>query len=140
MKTNTPESSQIHSIQSRTALVCDDDPDVAELLADTLARHGMRAVVATNARAARAAFSHQAFDIALVDINLPDEDGFQLISELRASDGTRDLLIIVITASSQRFREAQVQALSLAGWLQKPIEPQRLVETVQRALACAEVV
>jgi PAS domain S-box-containing protein len=137
-----PKPAVPHEVQSPAAgrvLVCDDDPDVAQFLADSLGQYGMRAVVAINAQAARAAFSQHEFDLALIDINLPDEDGFQLISELRASDDTRELPVIVITASSQRFREAQAQALSLAGWLQKPIEPHRLIETVQRALFSAAV-
>ncbi|MFL6617793.1 MAG: ATP-binding protein, partial [Povalibacter sp.] len=126
--------SHVAAIASSSVLVCDDDPDVAQLLAETLRQYGMRAVVATDAQSARDAFALGGFDLALVDINLPDEDGLQLISELRATEATRGLPVIVVTASSQRFKDAQVQALSLAGWLQKPVEPRRLVETVHRVL------
>lgn len=116
-------------------LVCEDDPDVAEILAEILRKEGMRAETVASARAARAAIEAIKFDIAIVDLHLPDGDGLQLITELRSRRATRALPVIVVTAGTRGKLDAAVGALHLADWLQKPIDPQRLLDSIRTVLA-----
>jgi signal transduction histidine kinase/DNA-binding response OmpR family regulator len=117
-------------------LICEDDPDVATILAEILRKEGMRAETVATARAARAALDAVKFDVVIVDLHLPDADGLEFISELRSREGTRELPIIVVTARSRGQSDAgMVSTLQLADWLQKPIDPQRLLDAIRTVLS-----
>jgi PAS domain S-box-containing protein len=117
-------------------LVCEDDPDVAEILAEILRKEGMRAETVASAKAARAALEAVRFDVAIVDLHLPDGDGLEFITELRTREGTRALPVIVVTARARGRADAHaVSTLQLADWLQKPIDPQRLLDAIRNVLS-----
>ncbi len=119
-----------------TVLVCEDDPDVAALLAEILRKEGMRAETVTSVRAARAALEAVRFDIAIIDLHLPDGEGLDFISELRANEKTKSLPVIVVTAKSRGTADvALTTTLELADWLQKPIDPQRLLDSIRAVLS-----
>src|SRR5262249_24254600 len=117
------------------ALVCEDDPDVAALLAGILRNEGMRAETVDSARAARAALKAVKFDVAIVDLHLPDTDGLDFIRELRSREATRAVPVIVVTARARTASDAQiVSSLELADWLQKPIDARRLLDAIRGVL------
>jgi PAS domain S-box-containing protein len=117
-------------------LICEDDPDVAQVLGDILRDQGMRADVAPSAAAARVALLGGNFSVALIDLHLPDGDGLDFITQLRAQESTRALPVIVMTAGPRDAAEPhQMSALRLADWLQKPIDPRRLLDAIHLALA-----
>ena len=117
-------------------LVCEDDPDVAFILAEILRKEGMRAETVSSTRAARAALEAVKFDVAVIDLHLPDGDGLEFIGELRARKGTQELPVIVVTARPRGSSDASVvSTLHLADWLQKPIDPQRLLDSIRSVLA-----
>jgi PAS domain S-box-containing protein len=116
-------------------LVCEDDPDVALILAEILRKEGMRAETVPSARAARAALEAVKFDVAIVDLHLPDCDGLEFITELRSREGTRALPVIVVTARARGQADTGlISALQLGDWLQKPIDPQRLLDAIRNVL------
>ena len=118
-------------------LICEDDPDVAEIIAMILQRDGMHAHIVADTHQARAALHAVHFDLALIDVHLPDEDGLNFIAQLRADDATRALPVIVLSAVRPADVSSTVDrtALHIADWLQKPIEPRRLLRTIHGALA-----
>jgi PAS domain S-box-containing protein len=123
-------------LAAASVLVCEDDPDIAEILVETLRHEGIRAEAVPTAQAAKATLEQAQFDVAIVDLNLPDADGLELITELRAREATRALPVIVATARSKDARDtARLGMLQIADWLQKPIDPQRLLNSIQGALA-----
>jgi PAS domain S-box-containing protein len=118
-----------------SVLVCEDDPDVAVVLCEMLRKEGMRVHSVCTARAAKSALVATPYDVAIVDLHLPDMEGIDLIAELRAEPATRALPVIVITAAATTGTEAEIlSVLHLADWLQKPIDPQRLLRSIQHAL------
>jgi PAS domain S-box-containing protein len=119
-----------------SVLVCEDDPDVSHILAEILRNEGMRAETVGTAKAARAALTAVKYDVVIVDLHLPDADGLEFITELRAHEATRALPVIVVTARSRDPSERNVvHTLQLADWLQKPVNPQRLLDTIRSVLA-----
>lgn len=64
-------------------LVVDDDRDIRELLTDYLTRNGFRATAVADGRAMREALAAHAFDLVILDVMLPGEDGLTLCRELR---------------------------------------------------------
>jgi PAS domain S-box-containing protein len=121
--------------EGKRVLVCEGDPDVASSLCELLRNAGMRAASVGTARAARSVLLGQRFDVAIVDLHLPDMEGIDLIAELREEPATRTLPMIVITAAPTAGPDADsLRVLHLADWLHKPIDPQRLLRSINAAL------
>jgi two-component system phosphate regulon response regulator OmpR len=66
-----------------TLLVVDDEPDVCEVLSEYFVAHGYAVIAAPGAAAARELAAGQLVDLALIDINMPGEDGLSLARHLR---------------------------------------------------------
>lgn len=119
-------------------LVCEDDPDIAAVLVELLGSAGLQPVVSPSAQAARRLLREQPFDVALIDLNLPDADGLELIASLRTDPAAQSLPMIVMTARHEQGSAALLQSLQLADWLAKPIDSARLLNSIQVALKGAE--
>lgn len=78
--------------------------------------------------------TEQGFDLALVDINLPDIDGFSLIKQLRQTAGCRDIPMIVFTARNREDDEMRAYAIGAVEFLYKPFSTQQLREKVRQHL------
>ncbi len=116
-------------------LICEDDPDIASILVELLQRASLNAVVVNTAHAARDALATDHFDVALVDLNLPDADGLELIASMRGNPGGQQLPVIVMTARLQAGQRGLLHSLQLADWLPKPIDPQRLMNAIHLAIS-----
>ena len=115
-------------------LVCEDDPDIADVLTELLGGAGLQPVVAPSAQSARQLLAQHAFDVALIDLNLPDADGLELIASLRSDPAAQSLPMIVMTARHEQGSAALLHSLQLADWLAKPIDATRLLNSIQVAL------
>lgn len=115
-------------------LVCEDDPDIAAVLVELLGGTGLQPVVAPTAESARQLLRQHAFDVALVDLNLPDADGLELIAGLRSDPAAQALPMIVMTARHEQGSAALLHSLQLVDWLAKPIDSARLLSSIQFAL------
>lgn len=105
------DGSAIAPLPPRRVLVVDDNVDVADTLAELLEALGAIVEVAYDARAALEAISTFEPDAVLVDIGMPDMDGYELARTIRASPQHRRLLLIALTGWGQehdhvRSREA----------------------------------
>ena len=116
-------------------LVCEDDRDVARLLSLMLERDGYRADVVHDAAAARRRLAERSYAALTLDLRLPDQDGVELIRELRAREATRRLPIIVVSVRAEEGRaELNGGALGVVDWLVKPIDEERLRRAMERAV------
>ncbi len=77
-----------------TILVVDDEAGVRELLGDALRIAGYQTVLAADGAEALAAWRRQHVNLAIVDINLPDVDGFSFVDTVRATDATTPILLL----------------------------------------------
>ena len=71
------------SARGQEVLVVDDDPEVAAMLSRYLVGQGLRVRVAADGQAFRAQMRAPSFDVVLLDLGLPDEDGLSLMRDLR---------------------------------------------------------
>lgn len=115
-------------------LVCEDDADLAAVLADTLAGAGLAVDTAHTLRDARALLAANIYAVMTLDLLLPDGDGLNLLRELRDDPATNALPVVVVSArADQRRQLEEVGALQVAGWLRKPVRPGELIAAVQSA-------
>lgn len=115
-------------------LVCEDDRDVATLLRMLLRQSGFAVDVAHNAGDARSFLAREHYCGMTVDIALPDSDGLSFIRDLRADPATRELPVVVVSASAKSgLLDIQGDAVGIEDWLTKPIDGERLLAAVRRA-------
>jgi DNA-binding response OmpR family regulator len=107
-------------------LVVEDDDHVAGALVAVLSRHGFQAVRARDGRSALAALSPDT-DMVLLDLSLPDMDGFEVCERIRK---VSDAPVIMVTARSQL--DARIQGLGLGAddYLVKPYDLRELLARI----------
>jgi two-component system, OmpR family, phosphate regulon response regulator OmpR len=121
----------------RHILVVDDDARLRRLLHRYLTEHGYHVTAAGDAGEAKAALNSFAFDLMVLDVMLPGQDGISLTSELR---GVVDLPILLLTARGEA--EDRINGLSAGAddYLVKPFDPRELllrIATILRRAAPA---
>jgi CheY-like chemotaxis protein len=122
--------------QSLSFLVAEDNAVNQRLIARLLAKRGHRVVLAQNGREALEALEKQAFDIVLMDLQMPEMDGFeatQLIREKEKASGAH-LAIIALTAHAMKGDEEQCLACGMDGYVTKPIKLEELFSVVENVV------
>ncbi|MCS6909842.1 MAG: substrate-binding domain-containing protein [Anaerolineales bacterium] len=96
----------------KTILIVDDEPGIREMHARMVQGHapGYRVLLAGNGREALAVVREQQVDLILLDLMMPEMDGFAVLEALRAGETTRDIPVIVLTA--QVLTEAEMARLN----------------------------
>jgi len=108
-------------------LICEDDRDIAQLLAMMLKQGGFSADIAYTAQQAKSLLKEKKYDAMTLDIGLPDQDGISLIRELRGQAATANLPIVVVSAQANKGRAEVNGSYALVGWHDKPIDRDYLV-------------
>lgn len=112
-----------------TILVVEDDREMNELQRELLATGGLDSVAAYTGRQALEVFEDSAADAVLLDIMLPEMDGFEACARLRAADS--DLPIVMVTAlDSEECRRRGFDAGADA-YFTKPFDPDEIIETLR---------
>ncbi|RZI18234.1 response regulator [Pseudomonas orientalis] len=113
------------------ALIVDDDVPIRELLIDYLARFNILATGVTDGAAMRQAMQGETFDVVVLDLMLPGEDGLTLCRWLRADS---DIPILMLTARCEPTDRIIGLELGADDYMSKPFEPRELVARIQTIL------
>ena len=105
----------------RNVLVVDDNVDAADSLGEMLAAWGYHVTVAHDGPAALAALQDTLPDIALLDIDMPAMDGYELAAHLRFQPGCEELPIVAITGSGTPDDVRRSRAEGFSAHLVKPV-------------------
>jgi two-component system phosphate regulon response regulator OmpR len=115
----------------RHLLVVDDDDRLRALLREFLARAGFRVSVAADAAAARKLIAALAFDLVVLDVMMPGEDGFSLTRWVRTRG---PIPILMLTARGDPADRIEGLKLGVDDYLAKPFEPQELLLRIEAIL------
>lgn len=119
--------------ESPTVLVVDDDAHIVDVLCRNLKNRGFAVASAYNGLEAIAAVEAMRPDCILLDLRMPEMDGYQVIEKLKGSAATADIPIVVMTA--YHFDTQRTDILHMAaGQVAKPFEAEQLVERVTALL------
>ena len=123
-----PEDDLFEGRERLNVLVVDDLSDVRDSLSDVTRRLGHACRAAGSAAEARPLLASTHFDVALIDLEMPDTDGLALATEIREGGGpnTSAMLILISAAENQ----ATGQGWPFDGFLQKPIDGQALARLI----------
>src|SRR6185369_16913835 len=112
-------------------LIVDDDPHILELVRVFLQNEGFAVAEAADGLAALAMLDTLKADLAIVDVMMPNMDGWELCRELRAS---YDIPVLMLTAKGETKDKIQGFQLGTDDYLVKPFEPLELVMRVKALL------
>jgi signal transduction histidine kinase len=113
-------------------LVVDDNPDAAEMLAESLRMLGHMTTVAFNGASAIEAASAFLPDVALLDLGLPVMDGFEVAQRLRTMTGLEHLEMVAITGYGQEFDRQRTRAAGFHEHMVKPVDLDLLEDWLRR--------
>jgi signal transduction histidine kinase/DNA-binding NarL/FixJ family response regulator len=114
-------------------LAVDDDPAHLLLVQDLLRPLDFRVGVAQSLQQARSAFAQERPDMVLLDLSLPDGNGWDFAREIRAQAPRQSVKIVIISANALAH-EAGASGDAPDGFVRKPMETQLLIECVGRLL------
>ena len=121
--------------EARHLLVVDDDDRLRDLIKEYLVRAGFRVSTAPDAGAARKLVEQLAFDLLVLDVMMPVEDGFAFAKWLRGRPGEMGRTpVLILTARGLPDDRIAGLALGADDYLAKPFEPQELVLRIEAIL------
>ncbi|MEW6552807.1 MAG: response regulator [Actinomycetota bacterium] len=126
----------------RKILLADDDPDVIEVLSMLLEDEGYETVTARDGGEALEKLRSEGPDLVILDLLMPNVDGFEFFTALRdpAYEPWANTPVIVLTSvreevSRRRYELETGKAMGYSAYLEKPAEPDLLLDTVASLLA-----
>ncbi|MGI9301690.1 MAG: response regulator [Gammaproteobacteria bacterium] len=117
--------------ETNRILVVDDDPDVRWMVQTYLEKHGMQVQAADGGEQMRALLEDNDFDLVVLDITMPGEDGLTLARHLRAN---RDIGIVMLTAASEVVDRVVGLEMGADDYMTKPFEPRELLARIKSVL------
>jgi two-component system phosphate regulon response regulator OmpR len=125
----------MNSKPDRHLLVVDDDDRIRKLLKEFLVRAGFRVSTASDAAGADRLCGSLDFDLMVLDVMMPGEDGFAFTRRLRAKGGdTGKTPILMLTARDQTADRIEGLSQGVDDYLGKPFEPQELLLRIEAIL------
>jgi len=112
-------------------VVVDDDPDVRETVAEYLRRNGFAVTEADGGTALREVMASRPIDLAVLDINMPGDDGLTLAREIRGSGNAG---IIMLTANNDDLDKIVGLEVGADDYVTKPYNPRELLARVKAVL------
>jgi two-component system OmpR family response regulator len=119
-------------------LVVDDEPDLTKLCSLALEYHGFKVYTFNDPQEALSNYKPSYYDLVILDIMMPNMDGFQLYDEIKKKD--QKAKICFLTASElyyEEFRKKDYHALDKNLFIRKPIDNEELVKDVNRIMSSA---
>lgn len=119
---------------NKTILVVDDEEDIVELIGYNLKKEGFNVLTAADGVQGVAKTRQYRPDAIVLDIMMPEMDGFEACRALRADPDTATIPVIFLTAKSGEIDEILGLELGADDYIQKPISPRLLVARVKSQL------
>jgi two-component system alkaline phosphatase synthesis response regulator PhoP len=118
----------------KTILVVDDERHIVRLVQVNLERAGYMVVTAFDGYEALEKVQSEQPDLVVLDVTMPDMDGFEVLQTLRSKRSTRDIPVIMLLTFAQDVDVFQEWQTDRDGSLQKPFSPMKLISLVFRIL------
>lgn len=119
--------------EDRLVLVADDEPALRETAAFILESEGYRVVLASNGEEALAVARREGPRAALIDVNMPKKNGFELCRALRKDPALAGMYVILLTARGQKTDEAEGLAAGADAYLTKPFDDEEILARLAKA-------
>lgn len=120
-----------------TILIADDEPNILVSLEYLMKREGFTVHVARDGQEALDTLRRERPRLVLLDVMMPRKSGFEVCQELRADEGIRDTLVLMLTAKGRETDVAKGLGVGADAYMTKPFATKDLVAKVRELLAAA---
>lgn len=117
-------------------LVVEDDPEISELVGAYVQIAGFSYCAALNGSDALRMATDRHPAMIILDIMLPDLDGFEVCRRLKREPGTAQIPVVMLTALGRDEHRRQGVECGAAGYLTKPFDPDHLMDVIHREAHC----
>ena len=114
-----------------TILVCDDEPDVREMLQEYLSKRGFEVLTAASSEELHTKFEGARIDLILLDINMPGQDGLTTLRTLRTES---QIPVVMLTAASEVIDKIVGLEMGADDYLAKPVDLRELEARIKAVL------
>ena len=118
-----------------TILYVEDNSDNRTLVRRILLSEDYKLIEATNGAEALQVLENTKPDLILMDINMPDMDGYTLTAKIKARPGFERVPILALTANVMRGDKEKTLEAGCDGYIQKPLDIDQLIKEIERFLA-----
>jgi DNA-binding response OmpR family regulator len=118
----------------RSILIVDDEEDVVVLLQLVFETNGFNARTASNGKAAVSSAYENPPDIVILDVMMPEMDGWQVLKILKGDERTRRIPVIMLSARAERRDKMIGLQEGAEGYIAKPFSPAEVLREVQNLL------
>jgi two-component system alkaline phosphatase synthesis response regulator PhoP len=115
---------------SKKILVADDDPHIVEMVKSRLQANGYEVINASDGQEALDKALNHKPDLIIVDILMPNMDGYTFVKEARASEGIKNIPIIILTAKDKMKDLFEIEGVK--DYVVKPFKSEELLEKVAK--------
>jgi DNA-binding response OmpR family regulator len=126
------------AIRPPQIMVVDDDKDTVTILARHLQREGFVPIEANSGAQCLKLVHENEVDVILLDLMMPEMDGFQVVKALKDNPETAEIPIIMITARDDMDARAEGMRLGVSDFLAKPVFRRQLASRVRAQLEVVE--
>ncbi|MFB2923641.1 MULTISPECIES: adenylate/guanylate cyclase domain-containing protein [Aerosakkonema] len=120
-------------------LVVDDIPGNIKLLTQILSNHGYKVRVSPSGKLALQSSQSNPPDLILLDINMPEMDGYEVCQHLKKSEQTRDIPVIFISALDEAINKVKAFGVGGVDYITKPFEPSEVLARIENQLRLREL-
>ena len=124
---------------SKTILVVDDSATVRKFISVSLEMQGFSVLTATDGMDAIEKLSRETVELVITDLNMPNMDGFELITSLRENSLYDELPIIILSSLEEIPHRDKIKALRVNSYLQKPFNIEKIQYEVSKYLSWTEM-
>jgi two-component system response regulator VicR len=125
--------------QEKRVVCIEDEPEMIDLVRLILGRKGFHVIGANGGIEGLETVKQEQPDLVLLDLMMPDMDGWEVYQQMKADDTLRDIPVVVVTAKAQSIDK--VLGLHIAkvdDYITKPFGPQELLESVEKIIGTVE--
>jgi DNA-binding response OmpR family regulator len=126
-------------VEPKRVVCIEDEPEMIDLVRLILGRKGFYVIGANGGIEGLETVRREKPDLILLDLMMPDMDGWEVYQQIKADAGLREIPVIVVTAKAQSIDK--VLGLHIAkvdDYITKPFGPQELLESVEKILGITE--
>lgn len=116
-------------------LIADDDPIVTRVLKPCLEQAGYQVMTAKSAREAIELANRQLPQLIILDVLMPQMDGLRALRQLKNTEATKEIPVIVLTSSALRLTQLEAAASGADLFLTKPFSKSQLLRGLQRLVS-----
>ena len=118
-----------------TILVADDNPDNLKVMSRALKASGFAVRLATNGAAAMRSVHAQPPDLILLDVHMPEMDGYEVCAALKSDPHTEPIPIVFVSAMNEEFNKVRAFESGAEDYITKPIMIEELLARIRLQLA-----